>query len=262
MSEKGNQLRSWKDIAAFFDADERTVRRWEQNRQLPVHRVGGRERDAVFANVAELEAWVATGKNRRAGVQETDSERYPQSDGAVPGNEHPGPADVPPGPADGRLTLRQRLAVAGAIALLGIIVTVAVFVRGRSTSLSAEPGPLPARTIASSAGVPPAGNRGARVVVLRLLNLDGSAVELALPEGVSGRTGGRSNRPALLLRPRPVDAGLILEIRRADGQPAKPGGSPGAPAVILLQRGVSVRVLTPYAFDVEWIRTEEPALAR
>jgi hypothetical protein len=66
MSEPGNQLRSWKDIAAFLDAHERTVRPWVRTRQLPVHRVGGRERDAVFANVNELEAWIAAGKNVRS----------------------------------------------------------------------------------------------------------------------------------------------------------------------------------------------------
>jgi len=38
------KLDSWKEIAAFFDRDERTVRRWEKERALPVHRVpGGRQ---------------------------------------------------------------------------------------------------------------------------------------------------------------------------------------------------------------------------
>ena len=30
------RLKSWKEIAGFFDADERTVKRWEVGRGLPV----------------------------------------------------------------------------------------------------------------------------------------------------------------------------------------------------------------------------------
>jgi hypothetical protein len=258
MTESGRQLRSWKDIAAYLEVHERTVRRWERTRQLPVHRVGGLERDAVFADVAELEAWVATGKNRRAGVQQTDSEGAPPSSRDVSSKADPSPADVPAAPTDGRPTIRQGLAVAAAVALLGFVVTVALVVRGRLPSPAPEASPSLAAAVASSEVVASAGKSAARVVVLRLSNLDGTAVELALPEGVSGRTGGGPNRPALFLRPRLEDTGLSLEIRRADGQSAKPGGSPGEPAVILLQRRVTVRVLTPYAFDVEWIRTEEP----
>ena len=43
------RLDSWKEIAAFFDRDERTVRRWEKERGLPAHRVPGGARGAVFA---------------------------------------------------------------------------------------------------------------------------------------------------------------------------------------------------------------------
>ena len=35
------RLRSWKEIASYFGADERTVKRWEVSRGLPVHRVPG-----------------------------------------------------------------------------------------------------------------------------------------------------------------------------------------------------------------------------
>jgi tetratricopeptide (TPR) repeat protein len=51
------RLDSWKEIAAFFQRDTRTVRRWEQTRDLPVHRVPGR-RGYVFAYVGELNLWL------------------------------------------------------------------------------------------------------------------------------------------------------------------------------------------------------------
>src|SRR5271155_3702952 len=53
-----HRLDSWKEIAAFFDRDERTVRRWEKERGLPVHRVPGGGRGGVFAYPAELKDWL------------------------------------------------------------------------------------------------------------------------------------------------------------------------------------------------------------
>jgi len=54
----GNRLDSWKQIAAFFDRAERTVKRWESERGLPVHRVPGGSRSAVFAYTSELADWL------------------------------------------------------------------------------------------------------------------------------------------------------------------------------------------------------------
>ncbi|MDI4235696.1 hypothetical protein OZ411_23085 [Bradyrhizobium sp. Arg237L] len=53
------RLESWKEIASFFNRDERTVRRWERLRGLPVHRIPGGERNLVFAYQEELERWLA-----------------------------------------------------------------------------------------------------------------------------------------------------------------------------------------------------------
>jgi Tfp pilus assembly protein PilF len=52
------RLDSWKEIAAFFGRDERTVKRWEKERALPVHRVPGGMRGGVFAYAAELSQWL------------------------------------------------------------------------------------------------------------------------------------------------------------------------------------------------------------
>ncbi|HEX9931686.1 MAG TPA: hypothetical protein VGB08_02470, partial [Allosphingosinicella sp.] len=54
---RDQRLRSWKEIAAFFGTNERTVKRWEQSRGLPVRRVPGGARTTVFADVDELERW-------------------------------------------------------------------------------------------------------------------------------------------------------------------------------------------------------------
>src|SRR5580698_5990176 len=53
-----HRLDSWKEISAFFGRDERTVRRWEKERALPVHRVPGGGRGGVFAYTDELREWL------------------------------------------------------------------------------------------------------------------------------------------------------------------------------------------------------------
>lgn len=50
-------LESWKQIAAYLDRSERTVRRWEATEGLPVHRREHERQDTVFAFRHEIEAW-------------------------------------------------------------------------------------------------------------------------------------------------------------------------------------------------------------
>jgi tetratricopeptide (TPR) repeat protein len=52
------RLDSWKEIAAFFGRDESTVRRWEKERSLPVHRFPGSSGARVFAFTDELSHWM------------------------------------------------------------------------------------------------------------------------------------------------------------------------------------------------------------
>ncbi len=54
------RLDSWKEIGAYFGRDERTVKRWEVSRGLPVHRVPGSGRATIYAYASELERWLAT----------------------------------------------------------------------------------------------------------------------------------------------------------------------------------------------------------
>ena len=55
---RAERLRGWKEIGRWFGVDERTVKRWEASRGLPVHRVPGEPRAPVFAYAHELKAWV------------------------------------------------------------------------------------------------------------------------------------------------------------------------------------------------------------
>ena len=55
-----DQIQGWKEIAAYLGRDERTVKRWEKQRGLPVRRIPGKGRANVYILVAELDAWLAT----------------------------------------------------------------------------------------------------------------------------------------------------------------------------------------------------------
>lgn len=52
------RLDSWKEIAVFFNKDVRTVRRWEKERNLPVHRAQGKPGGSVYAFTGELTDWL------------------------------------------------------------------------------------------------------------------------------------------------------------------------------------------------------------
>ena len=51
-------LNSWKQIARYLGRGVRTVQRWEKELGLPVRRPRGRQRSAVIAMTAELDAWL------------------------------------------------------------------------------------------------------------------------------------------------------------------------------------------------------------
>lgn len=59
----GRKLDTWKEIAAFFGRDERTVKRWEKERGLPVHRLPGGRRGTVYAFSEELTAWLRSSQD-------------------------------------------------------------------------------------------------------------------------------------------------------------------------------------------------------
>ena len=52
------RLESWKEIASYLDRSPRTVRRWERDEGLPVHRHRHATGSTVFAHVDELERWL------------------------------------------------------------------------------------------------------------------------------------------------------------------------------------------------------------
>jgi len=65
-SPRRERLDSWKEIAAYLGRDVRTVRRWEKDQGLPVHRHHHQKAASIYAFKSELDAWWSNGKNRIA----------------------------------------------------------------------------------------------------------------------------------------------------------------------------------------------------
>lgn len=55
------RLSSWKEIAGYLGCDERTARRWERERKLPVYRPPGGKRAHIYAFADELDQWLKHG---------------------------------------------------------------------------------------------------------------------------------------------------------------------------------------------------------
>jgi tetratricopeptide (TPR) repeat protein len=134
-----HRLDSWKEIAAFFGRDERTVRRWEKERGLPAHRVPGGGRGSVFAYTDELREWLkgraaeleAAESGTIAVVAESDVAESAEIEGSPAAEAAPSPAvlapvlelplaPAPPQPSFARIViwLAPLVVVAGLIVVL------------------------------------------------------------------------------------------------------------------------------------------------
>lgn len=72
----GDRLDSWKEIAAYLNRGVRTVRRWESDEGLPVHRHVHRTQGSVYAFKSEIEAW-------RQSAARLPAERLPEAKSIV-----------------------------------------------------------------------------------------------------------------------------------------------------------------------------------
>lgn len=74
-------LNSWKEIANYLGRGIRTVQRWEQELQLPVHRIGKGRRAPVYVVISELKFWMVTSAGRSAFSVVDKQEVPPASNG-------------------------------------------------------------------------------------------------------------------------------------------------------------------------------------
>src|SRR5579862_9457751 len=87
--EADRRLDSWKEIAVFFGRDERTVRRWEKERALPVHRVPGKGRGSVYAFSGELTQWLKSPNYSEESIAQEAQAQDSTSDSLAPADAIP-----------------------------------------------------------------------------------------------------------------------------------------------------------------------------
>ena len=118
------RLDSWKEIASFLSRDERTVRRWEKEHALPVHRIPGGAKGRVFAYEIELRQWLMVSQAVNAEIHSRES----QGENPVQGK-----------PVKTGSHLHSVEKLAGALAACGILISVLVFYRsGHRSALHAS----------------------------------------------------------------------------------------------------------------------------
>ncbi len=97
----GTRLDSWKEIAQYLGRYERTVQRWELERNLPVHRLPGAKRGGVFAYTGELDGWLAQTPGLLEPEQEADEPADGNGAAALPvATEHEHPAAAADAPTE------------------------------------------------------------------------------------------------------------------------------------------------------------------
>jgi|SRR5579862_6553150 len=122
---KGNRrLDSWKEIAAYLSRDVRTAIRWEAERGLPVHRVPGGKRTAVFSYTQEIDAWLVS--QSEAGSRRPEEPLASEDRGTLAATMPPPQPVVDPGPKSlgpgvGRPYLHAALVVAVIAGLLAVL---------------------------------------------------------------------------------------------------------------------------------------------
>jgi len=85
------RLDSWKEIADYLGRSERTAKRWQAERKLPVHHVPGGGHGSVYAFTAELDDWLLSEKSETI-VATGDSERKAERPAnLIPAREPPSP---------------------------------------------------------------------------------------------------------------------------------------------------------------------------
>jgi TolB-like protein/Flp pilus assembly protein TadD len=79
-----DRLDSWKEIAAYLNRGVRTVRRWEREEGLPVHRHVHRVLGSVYAFKSEVDAWRGSGDRRVAPPPVAPVPEHPKSIAVLP----------------------------------------------------------------------------------------------------------------------------------------------------------------------------------
>ena len=85
-----DRIDGWKEIARYLGRDVTTAIRWERQKGLPVHRVPGGKRQAVYCYAHEIEAWLGRGRASSSGLYVL----VPAAEGPPAFETHPEPTSA------------------------------------------------------------------------------------------------------------------------------------------------------------------------
>jgi hypothetical protein len=262
-----DRLRGWKEIGQFLHASERTVQRWEQHLQLPIHRVDTAKSAIVFASRAELIAWQESADGLAA-----TQEPLPHSDGSEAADAHqlppaavlnsaprPGGVDSAITSRDGEvnvrppLSLRRRHLVLAVLSVTLICVSLVI----RWAISSNNPGARRSHTNPSRAAskvTPGTVGRGA-MLVLRVEVGDSDQVTLGVRVGTIATCALANHRP-LALSAEPTPRGVLLHAYNIQVVAGNPNGQLIEIGAMDLNEGAT-RTMTQgtEVVRVEWVKT-------
>jgi len=225
-----DRLKGWKQIGTYLGVSYRTVQRWEETLNLPVHRIDTARSAVVFASKLELDAWErsAAGRAARRGSSTESGENAEgkaldaeNPDGGTGGAVASGPGEPDLKAFEGERRARQRLRfrawqavpVMAALALASLY-----YVVGGVPRLSpAEQAPEqePARPASRARGLPAT----RRSLVLRLTLPGGATFKAGVPIGGLGRLS-IPGQPLRLLSVRVTDGQVFAHIYSVERDPA------------------------------------------
>lgn len=144
-----SRIESWKQIAVFFGRDQRTVKRWEKTRNLPVRRLPG-EKGGVFAYTRELTEWLNSAGKADDTIPLPEVNSSPEALTDRPDTAEPvagSPSEVAESDVARAGMPSRRLRAFGSVAAATAVVLcflgLAFYIHGRTTANATDPRRLP-----------------------------------------------------------------------------------------------------------------------
>jgi len=138
----GKKLDSWGEIASYLGREVRTVQRWEQTEDLPVHRHEHKKKSTVYAYAGELDAWI---KHRQPKDDpEADAAFVPEPDVDAPPEKENGDAKLSnrtplpptPSPAHPVPSKGKRVAIAAVVMMVFVAVAYRIYRKYQDPALT------------------------------------------------------------------------------------------------------------------------------
>jgi len=138
----GKKLDSWGEIASYLGREVRTVQRWEQTEDLPVHRHEHKKKSTVYAYAGELDAWIK--QRQPKDDPEADAAFVPEPDVDAPPEKENGDAKLSnrtplpptPSPAHPVPSKGKRVAIAAVVMMAFVAVAYRIYRKYQDPALT------------------------------------------------------------------------------------------------------------------------------